>query len=128
MFASRLHLILGTRSLDGAQLLDEAGVADVEEEGGHDDHPRKKHSRQYLNYAVDGGLGDNSHSLQPDEQPLIMDQGPTIPITQLINPVRASDQDENDGKAHEKDEQLERHGRVAHPLRALAVPVCEFQG
>lgn len=57
-----------------------------------------------------------------------MNQCPIISITQFINPVGASDQNKYDGKAQEKDEELERRGRVARPLRVLPVLERELDG
>ena len=45
------------------------------------------------------------HSLQPDEQRLILDEVAAVPFVQLDESVRAPDQDQGDGEAHEAEEQ-----------------------
>lgn len=50
----------------------------------------------------------NVHSFQRNEQVLIMDQRPTIPFTQLVNPVNTPDQDERDRNRQKNDKDLKR--------------------
>jgi hypothetical protein len=51
--------------------------------------------------------GNNSHSLKPNKQPLIVNQRSIIPITQLINPIHTSYQNQHNRKAQKPHKHLE---------------------
>jgi hypothetical protein len=84
-------------------------MRNIERENSGEDHsaiqveltmfPKIKMHRRYTQEMA------NSHSLQRDEQALVMEQlprtAPSITLTQLINTIHASDQDANHGESQE---------------------------
>ena len=57
----------------------------------NDDHTASDYQRD----SPGKGYSQHSHPFKPNKQPLIMNQRPIIPITQLINPIRTPNQNQH---------------------------------